>query len=160
MKKWRITIMTGMAFLLTACGGFDPETALNDSREQLTAFFTSHEDKEIVADYTQESVLTFLEGDLSEYFSDNFKEEISGLVEKIPFEETTLDPIPNKIDFLDDSNNQILWTKYVIDDYEIDSDNKQVIFEVSSEEFGMHSNDLKITMYQDNGNWKIFSISE
>ena len=42
-----------MAFLLTACGGFDPETALNDSREQLTAFFTSHEDKEIVADYTQ-----------------------------------------------------------------------------------------------------------
>lgn len=160
MKKWRITIMTGMTFLLTACGRFDPETALNDSREQLTAFFTSHEDKEIVADYTQESVLTFLEGDLSEYFSDNFKEEISGLVEKIPFEETTLDPIPNKIDFLDDSNNQILWTKYVIDDYEIDSDNKQVIFEVSSEEFGMHSNDLKITMYQDNGNWKIFSISE
>lgn len=160
MKKWRITIMTGMTFLLTACGGFNSETALNDSREQLTAFFTSHEDKEIVADYTQESVLTFLEGDLSEYFSDNFKEEISGLVEKIPFEETTLDPIPNKIDFLDDSNNQILWTKYVIDDYEIDSDNKQVIFEVSSEEFGMHSNDLKITMYQDNGNWKIFSISE
>ena len=85
MKKWRITIMTSMTFLLTACGGFNPETALNDSREQLNTFFTGHEDKEIVADYTQESVLTFLEGDLSEYFSDNFKEEISGLVEKIPF---------------------------------------------------------------------------
>ena len=30
MKKWRITIMTGMSFLLTACGGFDPETPIND----------------------------------------------------------------------------------------------------------------------------------
>lgn len=160
MKKWRITIMTGMTFMLTACGGFNPETALNDSREQLNAFFTSHEDKEIVADYTQESVTAFFEGDISDYFSENFKEEIPALVEQIPFEETTLDPIPNKLDFLDDSSNQILWTKYVINDYEIDSDNKQVIFDVGSEEYGMHSNDLKITMRQEDGKWKIFSISE
>src|SRR5699024_10159214 len=107
-----------------------------------TAFFTSYEDDEVVADYTQESVTSFLEGDVSNYFSDNFKEEIPGLIEKIPFEETTLDPIPNKLDFLDDSNKQVLWTKYVIHDYEINSDNEQVIFEVSSEEYGMHSNDL------------------
>lgn len=48
-----------------------------------------------------------------------------------------VDPIPNKLDFLDDSSNQILWTKYVINDYEIDSDNKQVIFDVGSEEYGV-----------------------
>lgn len=71
-----------------------------------------------------------------------------------------LTPIPNKLDFLDDSNKQVLWTKYVIHDYEINSDNEQVIFEVSSEEYGMHSNDLKITMHQEDGEWKIFSISE
>lgn len=160
MKKGRRILLAGMAFLLTACGGFEPETALNESREQLTAFFTSYEDDEVVADYTQESVTAFLEGDVSNYFSDNFKEEIPGLIEKIPFEETTLDPIPNKLDFLDDSNKQVLWTKYVIHDYEINSDNEQVIFEVSSEEYGMHSNDLKITMHQEDDEWKIFSISE
>lgn len=160
MIKGRRILLAGMAFLLTACGGFEPETALNESREQLTAFFTSYEDDEVVADYTQESVTAFLGGDISDYFSDNFKEEIPGLVEQIPFEETTLDPIPNKLDFLDDSSNQILWTKYVINDYEIDSDNKQVIFDVGSEEYGMHSNDLKITMRQEDGKWKIFSISE
>lgn len=160
MKKGRMILLAGMAFLLTACGGFEPETALNESRDQLNAFFTSYEDDEVVADYNQESVMAFLEGDVSSYFSDHFKNEIPGLVEQIPFEETTLDPIPNKLDFLDDSNKQILWTKYVIQDYEINSDNEQVIFDVSSEEYGMHSNDLKIIMHQEDGEWKIFSISE
>lgn len=160
MKKLGIGILTGITLLLTACGGFEPETALNESRDQLNAFFTSYEDNEVVADYTAESVTAFLEGDISQYFSDNFKEEIPELVKQIPFEKTALDPIPNKLDFLDDSNNQLLWTKYVINDYEIDSDNEQVIFGVGSEEFGMHSNDLKITMHQEDGSWGIFSISE
>lgn len=160
MKRLGIGVLTGITLLLTACGSFEPETALNDSRDQLNAFFSSYEDDEVVADYTEESVTAFLEGDISQYFSDTFKEEIPELVGKIPFEETTLDPIPNKLDFLDDSNNQILWTKYVINDYEINSENKQVIFEVGSEDFGMHSNDLKIIMHQEDGNWKIFSISE
>lgn len=160
MKRVGIGLLTGITLVLTSCGGFEPETALNDSRDQLNAFFISYEDDEVVADYTAESVTAFLEGDVSQYFSDNFKEEIPELVEQIPFEETTLDPIPNKLDFLDDSNNQILWTKYVINDYEIDSENKQVIFDVGSEEFGMHSNDLKIVMHQEDDNWKILSISE
>ena len=160
MKKWRITIMTGMAFLLTACGGFDPETALNDSREQLTAFFTSHEDKEIVADYTQESVLTFLEGDLSEYFSDNFKEEIPELVEQVPFENTHLDPFPNELDFLSKLENEVRWVEYKISDYEIKSEDEQVEFFVESKEFGINSSSVSITMTQEGGNWKILSVND
>ena len=160
MKKWRITIMTGMAFLLTACGGFDPETALNNSREQLTAFFTSHEDKEIVADYTQESVLTFLEGDLSEYFSDNFKEEIPGLVGQIPFENTHLDPFPNELDFLSKLENEVRWVEYKISDYEIKSEDEQVEFFVESKEFGINSSSVSITMTQEGGNWKILSVND
>ena len=160
MKKWRITIMTGMAFLLTACGGFDPETALNDSREQLTAFFTSHDDKEIVADYTQESVLTFLEGDLSEYFSDNFKEEIPGLVGQIPFENTHLDPFPNELDFLSKLENEVRWVEYKISDYEIKSEDEQVEFFVESKEFGINSSSVSITMTQEGGNWKILSVND
>ena len=160
MKKWRITIMTGMTFLLTACGGFNPETALNDSREQLNTFFTSHEDKEIVADYTQESVLTFLEGDLSEYFSDNFKEEIPGLVGQIPFENTHLDPFPNELDFLSKLENEVRWVEYKISDYEIKSEDEQVEFFVESKEFGINSSSVSITMTQEGGNWKILSVND
>ena len=88
------------------------------------------------------------------------REEYQIAKTKVVRQYEAVDPIPNKLDFLDDSSNQILWTKYVINDYEIDSDNKQVTFDVGSEEYGMHSNDLKITMCQEDGKWKIFSISE
>ena len=93
-------------------------------------------------------------------YVNQIREEYQIAKTKVVRQYEAVDPIPNKLDFLDDSSNQILWTKYVINDYEIDSDNKQVIFDVGSEEYGMHSNDLKITMYQEDGKWKIFSISE
>ena len=160
MKKWRITIMTSMAFLLTACGGFDPETALNESREQLTAFFTSYEDDEVVADYTVESVTAFLEGDVSQYFSDTFKEEIPELVEQIPFENTHLDPFPNELDFLSKLENEVRWVKYKINDYEIKSEDEQVEFFVESKEFGINSSSVSITMTQEGGNWKILSVDD
>jgi len=93
-------------------------------------------------------------------YVNQIREEYQIAKTKVVRQYEAVDPIPNKLDFLDDSSNQILWTKYVINDYEIDSDNKQVIFDVGSEEYGMHSNDLKITMCQEDGKWKIFSISE
>lgn len=160
MKKWRITIMTGMSFLLTACGGFDPETALDESREQLIAFFTSYEDDEVVADYTAESVTAFLEGDVSQYFSDTFKEEIPELVEQVPFENTHLDPFPNELDFLSKLENEIRWVEYKISDYEIKSEDEQVEFFVESKEFGINSSSVSITMTQEGGNWKILSVND
>ena len=93
-------------------------------------------------------------------YVNQIREEYQIAKTKVVRQYEAVDPIPNKLDFLDDSSNQILWTKYVINDYEIYSDNKQVIFDVGSEEYGMHSNDLKITMCQEDGKWKIFSISE
>lgn len=160
MNKGRMILLAGVAFLLTACGGFEPETALNDSRDQLTAFFISYEDDEVVADYTQESVTAFLEGDISDYFSDNFKEEIPALVEQIPFKDEHLDPMPNELDFLRKLENEVRWVEYKINDYEIDSEDKQVEFFVESKEFGINSSSVSITMIQEGGNWKILSIED
>lgn len=159
MKKWRLGIV-GMTFLLTACGGFDPETALNDSREQLNAFFISYEDDEVVADYTQESITDFLEGNISQYFSDNFKEDIPELLNQIPFEDSHLDPFPNELDFLSKLENNVRWVEYKINDYEIDTENKQVEFFVESKEFGINSSSISVTMIQEGGNWKILSIDD
>ena len=159
MKKWRLGIV-GMTFLLTACGGFDPETALNDSREQLNAFFISYEDDEVVADYTQESITDFLEGNISQYFSDNFKEDIPELLDQIPFEDSHLDPFPNELDFLSKLENEVRWVEYKINDYEIDTENKQVEFFVESKEFGINSSSISVTMIQEGGNWKILSIDD
>ena len=159
MKKWRLGIV-GMTFLLTACGGFDPETALNDSREQLNAFFISYEDDEVVADYTQESITDFLEGNISQYFSDNFKEDIPELLDQIPFEDSHLDPFPNELDFLSKLENNVRWVEYKINDYEIDTENKQVEFFVESKEFGINSSSISVTMIQEGGNWKILSIDD
>ena len=158
MKKGRRILLTGMAFLLTACGGFEPETALNESREQLTAFFTSYEDDEVVADYTQESVTAFLEGDISNYFSENFKNELPGLVEQIPFEETHLNPFPDSLDFLGELENKVRWVEYKINNYEIDKDSEMVVFFIESKEFGINASSLKITMIQEDNNWKILSV--
>lgn len=158
MNKGRMILLAGVAFLLTACGGFEPETALNESRDQLTAFFTSYEDDEVVADYTQESVTAFLEGDISDYFSDNFKEEIPGLVEKIPFKEMHLNPFPDSLDFLGELENKVRWVEYKINNYEIDQDNKRVFFFVESKEFGINASSLKITMVQEDNKWKILSV--
>ncbi len=160
MNKRRRILLAGIAFLLTACGGFEPETALNESREQLTAFFTSYEDDEVVADYTKESVTAFLEGDISNYFSDHFKNEIPGLVEQIPFDDAYLDPIPNELDFLRKIENEVRWVEYKINDYEIDSEDEQVEFFVESKEFGINSSSVSIIMIQEDGNWKILAIED
>lgn len=160
MKRLGIGVLTGITLLLTACGSFEPETALNESRDQLNAFFTSYEDDEVVADYTAESVTAFLEGDISQYFSDNFKEEIPELVEQIPFENTHLDPFPNELDFLSKLENEVRWVEYKINDYEIKSEDEQVEFFVESKEFGINSSSVSITMTQEGGNWKIFSVDD
>ncbi|MDE1548541.1 hypothetical protein [Jeotgalibaca caeni] len=160
MKRLGISVLTGITLLLTACGGFEPETALNESRDQLTAFFTSYEDDEVVADYTTESVTAFLEGDISQYFSDNFKEEIPELVEQIPFENTHLDPFPNELDFLSKLESEVRWVEYKINDYEINSEDEQVEFFVESKEFGINSSSVSITMTQEGGNWKILSVDD
>lgn len=160
MIKGRRILLAGMAFLLTGCGGFEPETALNESREQLTAFFTSYEDDEVVADYTHESLTAFLEGDISQYFSDTFKEEIPELVEQVPFENTHLDPFPNELDFLSKLENEVRWVEYKISDYEIKSEDEQVEFFVESKEFGINSSSVSITMTQEGGNWKILSVND
>lgn len=158
MNKGRMILLAGMAFLLTACGGFEPETALNESRDQLNAFFTSYEDDEVVADYTQESVTAFLEGDISDYFSDNFKEEIPVVVDQIPFEEMHLNPFPDSLDFLGELENKVRWVEYKINKYEIDQDNKRVVFFVESKEFDINASSLKITMVEEDSNWKILSV--
>ena len=158
MNKGRMILLVGVAFLLTACGGFEPETALNESRDQLTAFFTSYEDDEVVADYTQESVTAFLEGDISDYFSDNFKEEIPVVVDQIPFEEMHLNPFPDSLDFLGELENKVRWVEYKINKYEIDQDNKRVVFFVESKEFDINASSLKITMVEEDSNWKILSV--
>ncbi|APZ49540.1 hypothetical protein BW721_07570 [Jeotgalibaca sp. PTS2502] len=158
MKRLGIGVLTGITLLLTACGSFEPETALNESRDQLNAFFTSYEDDEVVADYTHESLTAFLEGDISQYFSENFKEEIPGLVEKIPFEEMHLNPFPDSLDFLGELENKVRWVEYEINNYEIDQDNERVVFFVESKEFGINASSLKITMIQEDNNWKILSV--
>ena len=160
MIKGRRILLAGMTFLLTACGGFEPETALNESREQLTAFFTSYEDDEVVADYTQESVTAFLESDISNYFSDHFKNEIPGLIEQIPFDDAHLDPMPNELDFIRKIENEVRWVEYKINDYEIDSEDEQVEFFVESKEFGINSSSVSIIMIQEDGNWKILAIED
>lgn len=121
---------------------------------------TSYEDDEVVADYTAESVTAFLEGDISQYFSDNFKEEIPELVEQIPFENTHLDPFPNELDFLSKLENEVRWVEYKISDYEINSEDEQVEFFVESKEFGINSSSVSITMTQEGGNWKILSVND
>lgn len=160
MKRLGIGVLAGITLLLTACGGFEPETALNDSRDQLNAFFSSYEDDEVVADYTAESVTAFLEGDISQYFSDTFKEEIPELVEQVPFENTHLDPFPNELDFLSKLENEVRWVEYKISDYEIKSEDEQVEFFVESKEFGINSSSVSITMTQEGGNWKILSVND
>ena len=121
---------------------------------------TSYEDDEVVADYTKESVTAFLEGDISQYFSDNFKEEIPELVEQVPFENTHLDPFPNELDFLSKVENEVRWVEYKISDYEIKSEDEQVEFFVESKEFGINSSSVSITMTQEGGNWKILSVND
>ena len=121
---------------------------------------TSYEDYEVVADYTKESVTAFFEGDISQYFSDNFKEEIPELVEQVPFENTHLDPFPNELDFLSKVENEVRWVEYKISDYEIKSEDEQVEFFVESKEFGINSSSVSITMTQEGGNWKILSVND
>lgn len=165
MKKMLVSLLS--LLVIVTLGGcqskFDPQSALKESRETLSNFLSSHEDKEQLSKtYDKEALEAFFTDKNKDYFTDNFKENV--LPEKL--KKLEYDP---KVDFREigkqflfvavtEEEKGVFWNEVEIKEDTIDKEKQAITFHISSKSISRASG--YIEMVNENGDWKINNILE
>ena len=163
MKKIIISFLS--LFVLFMLGGcqekFDPQTAIQESREILNEFTNLYSNKEKVMEtYTEKEMNNFFKKNQKKYFSDNFNENIlPSKLDELSFDkEKDYSKIGKELLFLSVTNdeNGVLWNKTIVKDDSLDSEKETVTFYVSSKSPSRPSR--YVEMIKEKGDWKINNI--
>lgn len=163
MKKMLVSLLS--LLVIVTLGGcqskFDPQSALKESRETLSNFLSSHEDKEQLSKtYDKEALETFFTDENKDYFTENFKENILSVkLDKLEFDSNAdTREIGKQLLFLSVSNeeNGLFWNKVEIDDEKVDKEKEAVTYYLRSKAHSLPSR--YVEMVKEKGEWKINNI--
>lgn len=162
IKGTKGLMLLSVSLFLSGCG-FNEEEALEQSTDQLESFLTLHEERERVSDLDNDDLLSHLEEDVFPYLTENYQETISDKVKDYDFNEK-LD-LGKDIFFLDESskeyNNGLFWQTFSIKESNVDLENESINYSISLDELSLViPNNLNIEMVEENGDWKLNSVSE
>lgn len=161
------TLLFSVIAILSACGGFDEESAGQESKKQLEDFFATYDKQEIVADNLDPETIEPTIDKVSAFFTDKFEKKVMQALEE------NNSGVPNYRDkhlffletnFEDESADPKGQTEfhntYEIELYEIDEEREKVLYKLEDKSEGPKKMNIGISMILDQGEWKIDSMEE
>ena len=162
IKGTKGLMLLSVSFFLSGCG-FNEEEAVEESTNQLESFLTLHEERERFSDLDNDDLQARLEDEIFPYLTESYQENITNKVSNYEFNGKL--ELGKDIFFLDESSkeydNGLFWQISHIKESNVDLENESINYSISLEELSLViPNNLNIEMVEENGDWKLSSVSE
>ncbi len=157
-RKMLVSFISLFVFVsLTACGGFDEETAIDESKEQLEAFFKTYENMEVISPMETKALKESVHDSFSDFFTKDYLSQIDQEIESVDITEVDYE---NPILFFMDDNSvdkAVKFNQYeLLRGYEFIPDKKNKTLSVMIGGVGTPKNMfIELTLKNENGDWKI-----
>lgn len=159
-------ILIATVVFLTACGGFNPKTAEEESGKALDNFFSSHKELEILVESSNvNEVSNFVEKEFKAFLTKDFMKKVEEKImandnKKSKFTDPELFFIEEGYDNKSKEYSTIFFNAYEISFDQLNEDRQAVTFKIRPTEAGLLKNGGLIEMCLEDGDWKINSIQQ
>lgn len=162
IKGTKGLILLSVSLFLSGCG-FNEEEAVEESTNQLESFLTLHGEREHFSDLDNNDLLARLEEEVFPYLTEGYQEIITDKVNNYEFNEKL--ELGKDIFFLDESSkeydNGLFWQISHIKQSNVDVESETINHSISLDELSLViPNNLNIEMVEEDGDWKLNSVSE
>ncbi|KIL45168.1 hypothetical protein [Jeotgalibacillus soli] len=166
MKKRISTALLFVAItILSACGGFDEESAAKESRASLVEFLNSHGEQEVLLEDSSDvqEVADIVSAEFEPYFTEQYMTAVQEAIiandgVKSKFMETELFFLEEMYENLNDDPTVGFYNLYTVNSGQVDEENEIVTYELERTESGLGNSGGLVEMVEEDGDWKINSV--
>lgn len=163
MKKVLIPIIMIAILLLTACGsggGFDPDTAAEDSKEKLKDFFALYDNEQELTTLKSKDIKKLVEENMIDFFTEKYIDDVYQAIDnRKSFNNSYQDESAFFLKTIPEKKVTVFLNRFEITDFRVKNKEEKVLIRIDSTEATLRDSALKIEMVIKDDEWKINGVN-